>query len=119
MSEDYKGMSEESAREYEEAQRRPMFRRASAMPQVKEHFDNLVCGYARRTGCKVQLRDPRLYACIYHQAMQAIGTEFFVYYGLVSEADRSKMSFEQIENLENRREYMTKWMDNFPRGAVP
>jgi hypothetical protein len=122
MSDDeYKGMSDESAKAYEERQNEPLFKNASSMipmEQVKQHYENLMCGFHDKDGCEVIKRDRSFYACIWHQAMQAIGTDFFWYYRLVNDNELSRMSAEQHKQLEQRRKYQTSWLDNYPRGAT-
>lgn len=115
-------MSDEAAKAYEERQREPLFKSARGMipmEEVRQHYANLICGYNKRDGCKLQVRDKSLYACMYHQAIQAIGTEFFLYYNMMTETELYEMSPEQHDKLEARHRYMTKWLDNFPRGANP
>ena len=120
MSDDYKGMSDEAAKEYEKRQAEPLFKTAKSMipePLLKEHYDNLLCGYHKRDGCMVIVRDVSFYACLYHQAMQATGTDFFMYYKLLTDNDLERMTSQQHTKLQARRQYMQRWMDNFPRGA--
>jgi len=121
MSDDYKGMSDEAAKAYEERQKEPLFKSAKdmiPMEQTKQHFDNLICGFQKRQGCMVLVRDTSFYACLYHQAMQATGTDFFMYYGLLTDNDFERMTSQQHAKLEARRKYMQKWLDNYPRGAT-
>ena len=116
----YKGMSDEAAKEYEKRQNEPLFKSAKEMipiEQVRQHFENLICGYNKRYGCQLLVRDTSFYCCIYHQAMQAVGTDFMMYYRLINDNDLDRMTAQQHNLLEKRRTYMTKWLDNFPRGA--
>ena len=122
MTDDYKGMSDEAARDYEERQKAPLFKSARdmiPMEQLKAHQDNLVCGYNKRDGCKVLVRDKSLYACIYHQAMQAVGTDFFLYYNFINANEYAAMNDDQRDKLVQRHEYMMKWLDDFsPAGKT-
>lgn len=118
---DYKGMSDEAAADYEKAQARiSPWNTAKNMipaPQVKQHFENLLCGYHKRYGCNLLVRDVCFYACIWHQAMNATGTDFFMYYNLLTDNDLERMTAAQHKALEQRHRYELKWLDNFPRGA--
>lgn len=120
MSDDYKGMSKEAEEEYNKRQNEPLFQNARnmiPMEQVKAHYENLLCGFNKRTGCQLLVRDKSFYACIWHQAMQATGTDFFLYYSLITDNDLERMTAKQHTLLEQRREYQQRWMDRFPRGA--
>jgi hypothetical protein len=122
MSSEYKGMSDEAAAEYEKRQAEPLFQTASSMipmAEVKQHFENLLCGYHKRYGCNLLVRDVCFYACIWHQAIQATGTDFFMYYRLINDNELDRMSAAQHTALEERHRYETKWCNNFPRGALP
>jgi len=117
---DYKGMSKEAEEEYNKRQNEPLFTSAKnmiPMEQVKAHYENLVCGYNKRDGCQLLIRDKSFYCCMWHQAMQAIGTDFFFYYKNMTDNDLERMTSKQHTLLEQRREYMQKWMDRFPKGA--
>lgn len=114
-------MSHDAEEAYNKRQAEPLFKSAKdmiPMEQVKEHFENLICGYHKHTGCNVLVRDPSFYCCIYHQAIQAVGTDFMMYYNLINDHELSQMSAEQHKNLELRRRYMLSWLDNYPRGAA-
>jgi hypothetical protein len=113
-------LDKEAEDAYNERQRAPLFQNAKEMipmEQVKQHFENLLCGYHHRYGCNLLIRDISFYACVYHQAMQATGTDFFWYYHLLTDNDLERMTAEQHTKLEQRRKYEQKWMDNFPKGA--
>lgn len=117
----YQGMSKEAEEEYNKRQNEPLFKKATdmiPMEQVKQHFENLLCGFHKRTGCQLLVRDTSFFACIYHQAIQATGTDFFMYYKLINDNDLERMSAEQHKNLELRRRYMLSWLNNYPRGAT-
>lgn len=119
-SDDYKGMSKEGEEPYNKRQNEPLFKKAQdmiPMEQVQEHYKNLICGYNKMDGCIVQVRDKGLYACIYHQAIQALGTDFMMYHKLINENEYYKMTPAQHKTLEERYRYNTRWIDNFPRGA--
>ena len=121
MTEDYKGMSHDAEEAYNKRQNEPLFKTAKdmiPMEQVKAHYEALVCGYHKRLGCNLLVRDPSFYCCIYHQAIQAVGTDFFLYYNLITDNDLDRMNAEQHKNLELRRRYMLAWLDNYPRGAT-
>ena len=117
---DYKGMSHDAEEAYNKRQEEPLFKSAKEMipmEEVKAHYDALVCGYNKRTGCQVLVRDTSFYCCMYHQAIQAVGSDFMMYYKLINDNELDRMNPEQHRLLEQRRKYMGKWMDNFPRGA--
>ena len=119
-NDDYKGMSPEGEEAYNKRQNEPLFKSAKEMipmEEVKAHYEALVCGYHQRTGCQVLVRDTSFYCCMYHQAMQAIGTDFMMYYKLINDNEMDRMSPLQHKALEERRRYMLRWMENFPRGA--
>lgn len=116
MTEDYKGMSHDAEEAYNKRQAEPLFKSARdmiPMEAVKQHFDNLICGYRKRDGCQVMVRDKSLYACIYHQCIKAIGTEFFLYYNMINANEYAAMNDDQRDKLIERKEYMTKWLNNF------
>lgn len=121
MSEDYKGMSHDAEEAYNKRQAEPLFKSAKSMmpmEQTKSYYDNLVCGYRKRDGCQILTRDKSLYACIYHQAMQSVGTDFFLYYSMINANEFAAMSDEQRDMLIQRHECMTKWLNDFsPAGA--
>ena len=111
-------MDPEAEDAYNKRQAEPLFKSAKdmiPMEQVKQHFENLKCGYK---GCQLLVRDKSFYACIWHQAIQAIGTDFLWYYKLINDNELERMSAYQHKALEARRRYMMKWCDNFPRGAT-
>lgn len=113
-------MDKEAEEAYNKRQNEPLFHSAKdmiPMEQVQQHYENLLCGYNKRDGCQVIKRDKSYYACIWHQAMQALGTDFFWYYKLLTDNDLERMTTPQHKQLEERRVYMQKWMDNYPRGA--
>lgn len=115
---DYKGMSKDSEEDYNKRQNEPLFKTSKdmiPMAQVQQHFENLICGFK---GCQVIKRDKSFYACIVHQALQAVGTDFFMYYRLINDNEMERMSPLQHTKLEQRRKYMMSWCDNFPRGAT-
>jgi hypothetical protein len=115
---EYKGMSQEGEDAYNKRQNEPLFKSAKdmiPMKQVQEHYENLVCGYK---GCQIIKRDKSFYCCIWHQAMQAVGTDFFWYWKLINDNELDRMTSHQHTLLEERRVYMTKWCDNYPRGAT-
>lgn len=119
-SDDYKPMSQEGEEAYNKRQNEPLFKKAQdmiPMEQVKEHFENLVCGYNKRDGCNILVRDKSFYCCIYHQAIQAIGTEFMMYWKLINDNEMDRMTPQQHKRLEERYQYNVRWLDNFPRGA--
>lgn len=116
--EDYQGMSRDSEIDYQKRQNEPLFKKAQdmiPMEQVKQHFENLKCGHK---GCNGIVRDKIFYACIIHQALQAVGTDFTMYYNLINDNELERASSEQIRRLEKRRVYMQRWLDNFPMGAT-
>lgn len=120
-NEDYEGMSKESEDAYNKRQNEPLFKSAKdmiPMEQVKAHFENLVCGYHKRDGCQLLVRDKSFYCCMWHQAMKAIGTDFFLYYNGMTDDDLQRMTAKQYSALEKRRDYMLAWMDNYPRGSI-
>jgi hypothetical protein len=115
-------MDKEAEEAYNKRQNEPLFKSAKAMipmEQVKAHYENLICGYHKRDGCQLLVRDRCFYACIWHQAMQATGTDFFMYYRLLTDNDLDRMTAVQHKALEERHRYETKWCNNFPRGALP
>lgn len=115
-------MDKETEEEYNKRQAEPLFHSAKdmvPMEQVKQVYENLQCGYKKRDGCELLVRDKSFYACIWHQSMQATGTDFFMYYNLINDNELSRMSSEQHRKLEERRKYEEAWMNNFPRGATP
>jgi hypothetical protein len=117
---DYKGMSKEAEEDYNKRQEEPLFKSARdlvPMEQLKEYSESLLCGYNKRTGCSLLVRDTSFYACMYHQAMQALGTDFMMYYKLMNDNELDRMSPFQHKALEQRRRYMMRWIENFPRGA--
>lgn len=113
-------MDKENEEAYNKRQAEPLFKSAKdmiPMEQVQQHFENLLCGYHKRYGCNLLVRDVSFYACIWHQAMQATGTDFFLYYKLLTDNDLDRMTTQQHKQLEERRRYQQRWMDRFPRGA--
>jgi hypothetical protein len=122
MTDDYKGMSHDAEEAYNKRQNEPLFKKAQdmlPMAQVKEHFENLVCGYHKYDGCDLLVRDSSFYACLYHQAIHAYGTDFFMYYNLLNDNELYKMTANQHKRLEDWHSYNKRWLDNFPRGAIP
>jgi hypothetical protein len=115
-------MDPEAEEAYEERQKAPLFQNARdmvPMEQVKQVFENLQCGYAKRDGCKLLVRDRSFYACLWHQAMQATGEDFMIYHRLIMENDNeiSRMSSQQHKKLEERYVYEKQWLkDNFHGG---
>lgn len=121
-SDDYKGMSHDAEEAYNKRQNEPLFKSAKdmiPMEQVQAHYESLVCGYHKTHGCQLLVRDPSFYCCMWHQAMQAIGTDFFFYYKNMTDNDLDRMTAKQHSQLEERRIYQQKWMDNYPRGVNP
>lgn len=115
-------LDKESEEAYNKRQAEPLFKSAKEMipmEQVQKHYENLLCGFNKRDGCQLLVRDRSYYACIWHQAIQSTGTDFEMYYNLLmnNENDLSKMSPDQFTKLEQKRVYEKAWMDNFPRGA--
>lgn len=113
-------MDKEAEEAYNKRQNEPLFKTAKdmiPMEQVQKHYENLLCGFAKRDGCKLLVRDRSYYACLWHQAMQAVGTDFFMYYYLLNDNDLERMNARQHKLLEERRLYQQKWMDRFPRGT--
>lgn len=115
-------MDKEAEEAYNQRQNEPLFKTAKTMipmEQVKQHYENLLCGYHKRTGCDLLVRDIAFYACIWHQAMNATGTDFFMYYRLFTDNDLERMTAAQHKALEDRYRYEMLWLDNYPRGAYP
>jgi hypothetical protein len=116
---DYPGMSKEAEEDYNKRQAEPLFKTSKdmvPMEQVRKVFDNQICGYSKRDGCKVLTRDKSFYACIVHQTFQSIGTDFFTYYNLITDEELEKMNASQHQRLEERHAYMTRWLDSFSQG---
>jgi hypothetical protein len=100
---------------------RPIFQKASTlipMDQVKEHYNNLVCGNAKWKGCKIQKDWPNLYFCRVCMLLQAVGTAFFSDEKQLTEHMLYNMTEWQHKEYNDRLKYMTKWLDNYPRGAT-
>lgn len=110
-------LDKESEEAYNKRQAEPLFHSAKdmiPMEQVQEHFENLQCGYK---GCQVIKKDKSYYACIYHQIVKSIGTDFFWYYQRMTDNDLERMTAQQHAAIEKRRQYMQKWLDNYPKGT--
>ena len=113
-------MNKEAEEEYEKRQAEPLFKSARdmiPMEQVKEVYENLQCGNAKRKGCKIQKNSANLYLCVVCQMLQAIGTDFFAYEKQLTDNMLFNMTDWQHKAYTERLEYNQKWLNNYPRGT--
>lgn len=118
FEEKYSGMSKEAEEDYNKRQNEPLFKTAKQMipvEQVNRYYENLKCGFNKRDGCQLLVRDKSLYACIYHQAIQATGEDFMLYYNMMNDNEYEKLKSWQLDKLEERKTYMLQWLKNYFR----